>query len=316
MKSEHICSELPVDISVIKCKINCRLTNSGKKHVSGMIYVMMTYEDRIREAYPNFSKSFARLADFILDSYLEAAFMTATELGHAINVDATTVVRFSQQLGYAGYPELLREIREKIKSQLLAQPQNTAQENEIAGVVETAMGEVDSLFEQTRKLLDPAVVEQLVEQIGQAEKIVLLADRLSTGAARALHGTLETGGFPVVAADSGVFDLARSVRQAQKNHLYIAFQAVQESGEIASALREVNRKGAVTAAVLGAASFSSAKEARIALSAYAQPSNELTAMILIAISYAIGQALRWKYASRYRGADQAVRELANRINQH
>ena len=72
----------------------------------------MTYEERIREAYPHLSKSFARLADFILDSYLETAFMTATELGHAVNVDATTVVRFSQQLGYAGYPELLREIQQ------------------------------------------------------------------------------------------------------------------------------------------------------------------------------------------------------------
>jgi DNA-binding MurR/RpiR family transcriptional regulator len=52
------------------------------------------------------SKSFARLADFLLDSYVEASFMTASELAQELNLDAATVVRFSQQLGYSGYPKL------------------------------------------------------------------------------------------------------------------------------------------------------------------------------------------------------------------
>ena len=67
----------------------------------------MTYEDRIRKERPGMSKSFAKLADFLLDSYIEAAFMTASELAHELNLDAATVVRFSQHLGYKGYPELL-----------------------------------------------------------------------------------------------------------------------------------------------------------------------------------------------------------------
>ncbi len=72
----------------------------------------MTYEERIRQERSDMSKSFARLADYLLDSYIEASFMTASELAHALNLDAATVVRFSQHLGYKGYPELLREIRD------------------------------------------------------------------------------------------------------------------------------------------------------------------------------------------------------------
>ena len=45
----------------------------------------MTYEDKIRAERSNMSKSFARLADFLLDSYVEAAFMTASELAHNLD---------------------------------------------------------------------------------------------------------------------------------------------------------------------------------------------------------------------------------------
>ena len=62
----------------------------------------MTYEDKIRAERSNMSKSFARLADFLLDSYVEAAFMTASELAHNLDLDAATVVRFSQSLQYTG----------------------------------------------------------------------------------------------------------------------------------------------------------------------------------------------------------------------
>jgi hypothetical protein len=44
----------------------------------------MQYEDRIRRERPDMSKSFAKLADFLLNSYIEAAFMTASELAHAL----------------------------------------------------------------------------------------------------------------------------------------------------------------------------------------------------------------------------------------
>ena len=68
----------------------------------------MSYEDRIRQARLGMSKSFAKLADFLLDSYIESAFMTASELAHTLDLDAATVVRFAQTLGYSGFPVMQR----------------------------------------------------------------------------------------------------------------------------------------------------------------------------------------------------------------
>ena len=68
------------------------------------------FQDRIREYYDNLTPGFRRLADFLLNYTLDAAFLTASELARRVKVDPATVVRFSQDIGYSGYRELSREI--------------------------------------------------------------------------------------------------------------------------------------------------------------------------------------------------------------
>src|SRR5512143_1286513 len=114
----------------------------------------MTYEERIRQERPNMSKSFAKLADFLLDSYIKASFMTASELAHALNLDAATVVRFSQHLGYKGYPELLREIRDKVRRNMLYHPSDTKEPDSLPAVVTTALESLSHELDQMRLMLD------------------------------------------------------------------------------------------------------------------------------------------------------------------
>ncbi len=59
----------------------------------------------------------------------KAALMTATELAHQVDVDAATVVRFAQRLGYDGFPQLQSEIKDKVKQDLLVRPEVTADPN-------------------------------------------------------------------------------------------------------------------------------------------------------------------------------------------
>ena len=114
----------------------------------------MTYEERIRTERQQMSKSFAKLADFLLDSYVEASFMTASELAQVLNLDAATVVRFSQHLGYRGFPQLQREIRSRVKKDLLIHPQQAEVPGTAQNVVSTAMYELSRDLEQTRMSLD------------------------------------------------------------------------------------------------------------------------------------------------------------------
>lgn len=65
-----------------------------------------------------FSKGQKLIANFILNSYDKAAFMTASRLGKTVNVSESTVVRFATELGYDGYPAMQKTLQEMIRNKL------------------------------------------------------------------------------------------------------------------------------------------------------------------------------------------------------
>ena len=73
---------------------------------------------RIAEHQPNLSKGQRAIAHFITDHYDEAAYMTAFQMGEAVGVSESTVVRFAAELGFDGYPELQKAVQELVRSRL------------------------------------------------------------------------------------------------------------------------------------------------------------------------------------------------------
>ncbi len=275
----------------------------------------MLYEERIRRERPEMSKSFSKLADFLLDSYVEAAFMTASELAHALNLDAATVVRFSQFLGYTGFPELQREIRTRVKADLLIRPKEAAVSKSAPGIVSTAMSDLSVALEQTRISLDTEALEMLVERMGAVRRIVILAENPAQPIAYSLVQYLEQGGFPVYIARAGIADLARTVNTATNQDLLLAMEVAGQSPYIARALDEAQAKNIPTAAIVGASSLASARSADIVLAAHAHQSLGVGIVSIEAIVYALAQVLRWRFADRFAGTEQAIEQLSARIQQ-
>jgi DNA-binding MurR/RpiR family transcriptional regulator len=270
----------------------------------------MTYEDRIRQARPGMSKSFAKLADFLLDSYIEAAFMTASELAHRLDLDAATVVRFAQTLDYKGFPDMQREIRQRVLNDLLVRPEQAKEPESVPGVVGNALQELSLAMEQTSISLDTEALANLVDQIGAARRIIVLAENPAQAAAYNLVHFLEQGGFPIYIARSGVADLARTVHTATLQDLLIALEVSGQSPYIAGALEAAQEKGLPTAAILGAASLDSARAANVVLAARSNPSLGVGIISIESIIYALCQALRWRFDDRFAGAEQAISELS------
>jgi DNA-binding MurR/RpiR family transcriptional regulator len=275
----------------------------------------MSYEERIRRERPGMSKSFAKLADYLLDSYIEASFMTASELAHALNLDAATVVRFSQHLGYKGYPELLREIRDKVRRDLLIRPQQAEVPASIQGVFNNAMQGLIREMEQMRISLDTDSLEKLVNEIGQARRIVVLAEAPAQPAAYNLVYFLEQGGFPVYIARAGVTDLARTIHTSIPQDLLLAIDVAGQSPYIAHSLQEASERGIRTATIVGAASLASARSADVVLAALERPSTSTGMVVISVMIHVLVETLRWVYAERFAGAEQAIAELSARIQE-
>src|ERR1700760_160928 len=69
----------------------------------------------IKARFDESSRSQKDVAQYIVDHLDEAAFQTAEELARRANTSSSTVVRFSQALGFEGFPELQQAARDEYR---------------------------------------------------------------------------------------------------------------------------------------------------------------------------------------------------------
>ena len=74
--------------------------------------------DRLNQSGKRLSKGHRKIAQYIVEHYDKAVFMTASRLGESVGVSESTVVRFAIELGFEGYPQLQRSLQSHIKNRL------------------------------------------------------------------------------------------------------------------------------------------------------------------------------------------------------
>ena len=143
----------------------------------------------IQDSMHTFSKGQRKIANFILESYDKAAFMTASRLGKRVGVSESTVVRFAFELGYDGYPDMQRSLQKMIRNRL-----TTVQRIEVTN---DRLGDQDLLsmvlqsdvekIRQTLEELDRDSFYSAVDAIVAARKIYIIGVRSSAAIASFLH---------------------------------------------------------------------------------------------------------------------------------
>ena len=108
---------------------------------------------RMEELLPTFSKSQKLIANYILNHYEKAAYMTALKLGNAVNVSESTVVRFAIELGFEGYPQLQRSLQSHIKNRLTSIQRMDVARNRI-GDLDPVEGVLTQDIDKIRRTID------------------------------------------------------------------------------------------------------------------------------------------------------------------
>ncbi|MBE6606844.1 MAG: MurR/RpiR family transcriptional regulator [Ruminococcaceae bacterium] len=137
---------------------------------------------RIESNLPKMSKGHKLIANFILEHYDKAAYMTASKLGNEVGISESTVVRFADELGFDGYPDLQHSLREIVRNKL-----TTLQRIEITtdriGNDDILDKVVNSDMDKIRRTLDKINHEHFnnaVDAILNAENIYILGMRSSS----------------------------------------------------------------------------------------------------------------------------------------
>lgn len=242
--------------------------------------------EHLQQAYPDLSKSQRRLAAFLAVNYRQVAFMTSSQLAHAVLVDEATVTRFAQRLGYVGYPELLADLRNLISAEL--EPTATVTSEQNNRPVSLALHAIANRLANLDQHLDNLVVQQARDQLSNASQILVLGQGAATCLVILLKELLTAAGKSVTSAAGDPFALANAVVDVGPGQLVIGISCLDDSQEVASALRFSGQHQANTLAIACSPTSSLVQAAQVAITWLA---DEAQPTITLAVAASLLSAL-------------------------
>ncbi|OPJ57204.1 MurR/RpiR family transcriptional regulator [Alkalithermobacter paradoxus] len=200
----------------------------------------------IQQKFSQLSKGQKLIAQFILDNYDKAAFMTACKLGETVGVSESTVVRFANALGFDGYPKLQRALQELIKTKLTTvQRVEMAKEysSDWAILKKVLKSDIDNI----RGTLDEVNVESfenLINKTLNAKKIYIVGLRSSTAIAEYLGFYLNLILDNVQVVSYGISDVFEQILNVNKDDLVIGISFPRYSKRTLELFKYAKEQGA------------------------------------------------------------------------
>jgi len=222
----------------------------------------------IQQKYDDFSKGQKLIANYIVNHYDKAAYVTAAKLGEIVGVSESTVVRFAIELGFDGYPKLQKVLQELIKSKLTAvqrievSSNRINEDNILKSVLQSDMDKIKITLEQ----IDNSDFNSIVETILGAKRIFILGVRSSAPLASFLgfYFNLIFDNVRLVHTTS-VSEMFEQIIRAQEGDVVIGVSFPRYSKRTIKAMQFAKRQGVKTIALTDSAESPVAKSADMSL---------------------------------------------------
>ena len=197
------------------------------------------------QEFKSLSKCQKVIANYIIENYDKAAFMTASVLGRTVGVSESTVVRFACALGYDGYPELQRNLQEIIKNKLTSvQRLNLMEGMEPDKIIDTVLRQEISNLKETRENLDTEAFMNVVNLMCKARKIFVIGSRSSSQIAQFLVYYLSYILDNPQLITTGHFDIYAQLMHANKDDVVIGIGFPRYSSQTVEGLKFAKSMGA------------------------------------------------------------------------
>ncbi|MBQ1351733.1 MAG: MurR/RpiR family transcriptional regulator [Oscillospiraceae bacterium] len=200
----------------------------------------------------HFSKGQKRIAAYISNSYDKAAFITANQLGQAVGVSESTVVRFAAELGYDGYPGMQRALQDMVRNKLTS-IQRIEISNDRLGNQDILSQVIHSDVDRLRTTLeevDRVSFEGAVDSIVKAKRIYILGVRSSSSIASFLGFYLNLMFDSVVLIHSNsVSEVFEQVFRISPEDVFIGISFPRYSNRTAKTMQFAHDRGATTIAI-------------------------------------------------------------------
>ena len=201
--------------------------------------------DRLNHSGRRLSKGHRRIAQYIVEHYDKAVFMTASRLGESVGVSESTVVRFASALGYEGYPQLQRSLQELISHRLTANQrfEMSAEINPDQAMENVLRSDMQNL-RATLDEMNHATFEEAVQRMLSARTIYVMGLRSAAPLAQ-FFGYYLNYIFPDVRLVSvGAADVFEAIARIGGEDVLFGISFPRYSSRTLEAMRFAKRRGA------------------------------------------------------------------------
>ncbi len=238
--------------------------------------------DTIQELYASFSKGQKAIADYILQHYDKAAFMTAAKLGQTVGVSESTVVRFVVELGFDGYPELKKELQRLIRNKLTSLQRMQVTEDKVrdSGVLRSVLTSDMLNISETLQQLDPAAFDQAVDKLLQARNIYIIGVRSAGTLASFLSYNLTLAFDNIRQVDAnGASEMFEQIMRIDEKDVVIGISFPRYSKRTVRALNFASDRGATVIALTDSITSPLAQYASILLIAQSDMASYVDSLV-------------------------------------
>jgi len=232
--------------SVIKGKIPATDSN----HDDTADYTRLTtLEDRLAKATPNLNASRRRLVAEILDNSEDTYFLSSRELAKRFDVDAATIVRTIQVLGYERYADFMADLRAHFVLRISPYTVMKAAAREkrtVADYVEHSLEMEGHNLDKLRSALTAQKVVEAARSISRARHILVVGIDLAAALSHLLSYSLASLGFDSEAPVGSAGNLHQKVRRLGPKDLLIAISFGRCLKETVEAVIRAHRGGVPT----------------------------------------------------------------------
>ncbi|MBN1921996.1 MAG: MurR/RpiR family transcriptional regulator [Anaerolineae bacterium] len=220
------------------------------------------FQDQIRQYYDSLTPGFRKLADFIMNHTLDAAFLTVTEISRRVSVDPATVVRFAQEIGYSGYRELSREIKHYVRDQVTTTYRKGAE-------AESEEALIHQLVDNTRQNLtnfsmtETPKLGEALRILKQTPQVWITSEGPVLAIAQFLARMLQVAGVQAEAFSPDTLSATTTLSKLQPEHTLLTLAISQPSFDTGYLVRMAREKGAHTITIADNNLCTSSKEAEL-----------------------------------------------------
>ncbi|MGN0791963.1 MAG: MurR/RpiR family transcriptional regulator [Christensenellales bacterium] len=205
---------------------------------------------RINANFSSFSKGQRLLANYIVENYDKAAFITASRMGRTVGVSESTVVRFAYALGYDGYPELQRSLQEMIRNRLttvqrIQLTSDLEQDEVLSTVLKADIGNIRSTIES----VDTAVFNSVIDDMLAVRRVYIVGIKSAAPLAQFLGYYLNFILDDIMIVTSMQSDVYESMLRIGREDMCVGISFPRYSARTVDALKFAKDRGARVTAI-------------------------------------------------------------------